>query len=97
MTMIKPSDLKARWENEDLLVIDVREAWEYDEENIGAKNIPLAELPNCLDELDCYKNAEIIVHCQSGRRSHQARKYLTKQGFCHVKSLEGGIEAYLNL
>ena len=49
-------------------------------QNIGAKNLPLAEIPNRLPELTHLKNEEIIVHCQTGKRASQACKYLKKQG-----------------
>lgn len=83
--------------NEDLLVLDVRERWEYEEENIGALNIPLCTIPEKLAELDPMKHKEIICHCKTGKRSHQAAKYLIKHGFTNVKSLDGGLVAYLNL
>ena len=96
MTTITCSELKQKIANNpSTIVIDVREPWEYDEQNIGAKNIPLAEIPSRLDELKQLKQDEIIVHCKSGSRSNQAMKYLTQHGFQDVKSLEGGIEAYL--
>lgn len=93
--MISPSELKEKLTQDDILVIDVREPWEYEEHNIGAKNIPLANLPHKLDDLADHKDSEIIVHCQSGKRSNQAMKYLCKQGFSNVKSVEGGLKAYL--
>lgn len=74
--------------------IDVREVWEYEEDNIGARNIPLAEIPNQLDELSALKDAEIIVHCRSGARSAQAQMYLKQQGFTKVINMTGGIMAY---
>ena len=95
MTLISVKELKSRKEaGEELIVIDVREAWEYDELNMGALNIPLGDLPSKLGELDYCRNKEVIVHCKSGSRSNQAMKYLMKQGFTNVKSLEGGIEAF---
>lgn len=93
MTVISVEELMQI--EQDVLIIDVREKWEFEEQNIGAKNIPLASLPDQLDSLANYKEKDIVVHCQSGRRSNQAQKYLTKQGFCKVRSLDGGIEAYL--
>ncbi|QSE99212.1 rhodanese-like domain-containing protein [Fulvivirga lutea] len=96
MSVISATELKNRLTNgENLIIIDVREAWEYDELNIGAENIPLADLPHSLHKLDYCRNKEVIVHCKSGSRSNQAMKYLTQQGFKNVKSLQGGIEGYL--
>lgn len=75
---------------------DVREAWEYEENNIGAKLLPLASIPERMADLEPFKNLEIIVHCKSGTRSNQARKYLARHGFEQVRCLEGGIEAYID-
>lgn len=95
MNLISTQSLKSKLNIEGVVVIDVREVWEYEEENIGAMNIPLGDLPKKLTELDFCKNKEVIVHCKSGTRSNQAMKYLLKNGFKNVKSLEGGIEAYI--
>lgn len=95
MNLISTQSLKSKIDNKEIVVIDVREKWEYEEENIGAMNIPLGDLPGKLTELDFCKNKEVIVHCKSGTRSNQAMKYLLKNGFKNVWSLEGGIEAYL--
>lgn len=98
MVEISAEQLIIRMQNEsDLMIIDVREKWEYDEDNIGAKCYPLGELPQFLDELSSFKNQEIIVHCKSGARSGRAQKYLTQQGFTHVVNLTGGIMAFREL
>jgi rhodanese-related sulfurtransferase len=96
MTMISAHTLKNRiGQDDNLIVIDVREIWEYEEVNIGALNFPLNDLPKKLDALNFCLNKEVVVFCKSGNRSNQARKYLLKHGFKNVKSLEGGIENYL--
>ena len=98
MELIKPAELKQRIHNrEQLFILDVRETWEFEEHNIGAVNMPLCSIPERIEELVRLKDAEIICHCKSGKRSHQAAKFLTQHGFKNVKSLEGGIDAYLNL
>ena len=72
--------------------IDVREENEYVLDNIGAKNIPLSQLENCLDILD--PNVMTIVHCQTGRRSAAAIEKLKKEyGFKSLVNLKGGIVA----
>ncbi|TRX61696.1 rhodanese-like domain-containing protein [Fulvivirga sp. M361] len=99
MEIIKPAELKQRVAHQEKpYILDVRETWEYEEFNIeGAKNVPLCSIPDRINELAQLKHAEIICHCKSGKRSHQAAKFLLKNGFTKVKSLEGGIEAYFNL
>ena len=95
MTDITASELKERLANgEKPFILDVREDWEYQEQNIGGLNIPLGALPDKLDELEDHKNDEIIVHCRSGARSASAKAFLTQQGFTNVRNLTGGILAY---
>ena len=95
---ITPEELKERKEKgESLNVIDVREKWEFDEVNLNALLIPLQTLPHRLAEIEQFKDAELIVHCRSGKRSDNAKKFLEQNGFKNVRNLLGGIEAYLSL
>lgn len=95
MELITVEEVKKRLEKgDDFCFIDVREVWEYEEDNIGAQNIPLAEIPNKLDELAELKEQEIIIHCKSGNRASQAQMYLKQQGFQVVINMKGGIEAF---
>lgn len=80
---------------ENLHILDVREKWEYEEENLNGKLIPLAELPHRLAEIEDWKEKEIIVHCRSGARSENAKKFLQSKGFQNVRNLIGGISLYL--
>lgn len=98
MEDITVEDLKSRIESGDKFIfIDVREEWEYEDDNLGAKNIPLGDLPNRLDELEGKENSEIIVHCRSGARSGNAKKFLETKGFDKVRNVLGGIMAYRNI
>ncbi len=88
-------ELKKRLDNEeDLFVIDVREIHEYDEFNIGAENIPLGLMMTSIDDLEDYKEEEIVVHCRSGRRSEAAKQMLEQHGFKKVRNLLGGLEEW---
>ncbi|MCS6796856.1 MAG: rhodanese-like domain-containing protein [Raineya sp.] len=82
---------------ENLLILDVREQWEYDEENLNGKLIPLGELPHRLAEIEDWKDKEVIVHCRSGGRSENAKKFLQSKGFQNVRNLLGGISKYLEI
>ncbi len=95
MEDITPAELKQRIDNkEELNIIDVREEWEYEEQNIGAQLIPLGTLPGKVGELAHLKDQELIVHCRSGARSANAKKYLEQQGFTKVRNLLEGILGY---
>ncbi|MFZ6845715.1 rhodanese-like domain-containing protein [Undibacterium sp. RuTC16W] len=77
------------------VVLDVREATEFATGHLqNAKNIPLAELPNRLKELEKSKSATIITVCERGIRSATAAGVLNKAGFEQVVSLEGGVAAW---
>jgi rhodanese-related sulfurtransferase len=96
MADITPTELLQRQQaGETPTIIDVRETWEHEEAAMpGAQNIPLGTLPDKLDDLDEWKNQEIIVHCKSGGRSASAKAFLTQQGFTNVRNLVGGYQAY---
>lgn len=97
MEDITVQDLKTRLDNQEKFVfIDVREEWEFEDDNLGATNIPLAELPERLDEIEKYKDQEVVVHCRSGARSGNAKKFLESKGFSKVRNTLGGIMAYRN-
>lgn len=84
-------DLKKSGAN--FFLLDVRNPDEYDRGNLGGHLIPLAELPNRLDELNLEQH--IVVHCQAGGRSSQATQFLLQQGFTHVSNLKGGMNAWM--
>ncbi len=86
-------ELKQRMDaGEDVFVLDVREPYEYQIANIGAKLIPQNDVAKRLDEID--RNREIVVHCRSGQRSQRIAEYLAQQGYANVKNLAGGILAW---
>jgi rhodanese-related sulfurtransferase len=73
--------------------LDVRSKEEWDQEHIpGSTLIPLDELPGRLDELP--GEGEIVVICQSGRRSLQGMTLLVEAGFSEVSCMTGGILAW---
>lgn len=84
---IFPEELD-KWHKNGARVIDVQERWEYEEGHIpGAKNIPLGELLERMDEL----RLPLVLVCASGNRSGQAAHYLTEHGILkNVANLAGG-------
>jgi rhodanese-related sulfurtransferase len=76
-----------------LLLVDVREQWEYDLSKIpGAKLIPLGTLPANLNTL--LDADEVICYCHHGMRSLDAAVWLRQQGVESAKSMAGGIERW---
>ena len=84
------ADVKDR---DDVLVLDVREDWEYNEKHIpGVLWMPMNTVPNRLSEIP--KDKEVIVTCRSGNRSGQVVDFLREQGFTNVHNMTGGIVAW---
>ncbi|MCA9956673.1 MAG: rhodanese-like domain-containing protein [Anaerolineales bacterium] len=80
-------------DREDVVVLDVREQWEYDEGHIpGVTLIPMGEVANRLSEIPTDKS--VIVTCRSGNRSGQITDFLRQQGFDNVHNMDGGILAW---
>ena len=76
----------------DAVLIDVRQENEWDAGHAPmATLIPLAELPDHLDELP--RDRLIICACRSGGRSLRAATFLQEQGFDAV-NLTGGMIAW---
>ena len=94
MEDITVDELKQRIDKEKLNIIDVREIWEHEEDNIGGLNIPMGTVPTRLSELDSMKDQEVIVYCRTGNRSGKIKQFLKQQGFEQVRNLLGGIEEY---
>jgi sulfur-carrier protein adenylyltransferase/sulfurtransferase len=91
---IGPIELRTeRRRNEQLVLLDVREPFEWDIAHIeGARLIPLGQLPARLRELDGH--ADIVAYCHHGMRSLRAVEVLRAAGFPKVRSLAGGIDAW---
>ncbi len=76
------------------VLIDVREAWENEEFNVGGQLIPVGTLMNTFWELEEHKGDEIVLYCRSGARSGMAQALLQAQGFANVRNLTGGMLAW---
>jgi rhodanese-related sulfurtransferase len=95
---ITVNELQKRIESgEKLNLIDVREEYEYEADNIEGLLIPLADLPHRLEELEDWRDQEVLVHCRSGKRSETAQRYMENQGFTNVRNVIGGMLAYREL
>lgn len=93
---IEVTELRRRFEaGEPYQLLDVREGYELGICNlasVGARNIPLAALPQELDELST--DEPLIIMCRSGTRSARAVAYLRELGFENAVNLAGGILAW---
>ena len=93
MTTITAEEVKKRLDaGEKLHIIDVREPHENAEFNIGGLLLPLGKVQTMqLDEIEDWKEEEVILYCRSGNRSGQACQVLDMAGFKNTKNLIGGM------
>lgn len=78
-------------------VLDVREHFERYQSDLDYERkrlIPLGDLPDHLDELEEYRDKEVVCMCRSGQRSAKACRVLENSGFGNVKNLKGGINEW---
>lgn len=96
METITVDELKKRIDaGEKLNIVDVREPHEHEEFNIGGILHPLGYIQVMqVDELESFKDEEIIIYCRSGNRSGQACMILESLGFSNPKNLTGGMLAW---
>ena len=91
---ITAPELKERLNaGERILLIDVREPWEYEVCRIeGAKLIPMTTIPANLQSLDVEE--PVVCYCHHGMRSLDVAVWLQKQGVESARSLAGGIDKW---
>lgn len=76
-------------------ILDVRTPEEHAEGRLaGAVLLPVTELPMRLGELPKDQKTPVLVYCATGRRSLNAGRFLTEQGYTAVHELKGGIRAW---
>lgn len=94
MDSITATELKTKLDTgEQLLLLDVRESWEYELCSIeGSVNIEMQHIDKIENEIK--PENETIVICHHGMRSFQVASYLESKGFTKITNLEGGVDAW---
>lgn len=86
---IPATEAHRRVQDEDVLLLDVRESFELAEARVpGAVNIPLGELAVRQTELD--RGRPVAVICRSGNRSAMAVQHLRRLGV-DATNVAGGL------
>ncbi len=80
------------------LLIDIRDAADFNGTGYStyghiqnARSISILELESQFEDLQSYKDTEIVTMCPGGGLSLAAVEILTEAGFTDVKSLKGGM------
>ena len=78
--------------NENAVIVDVRDKGEFDSGHIvDSINIPFSSLETRADELNKYKDKPLVLTCKMGQHAGSAGTLLKKKGFENVSRLKGGI------
>ena len=81
--------------HDDLVLIDVRAAGEFETSHIrGSYHVPLPLLREHTPEFAARMGARVVLVCQSGVRAEQARQRLGTAGLNGAMVLSGGVPAY---
>ena len=88
-------------DEKNVVFLDVRTPAEFNgtaQDKFGAIknaiNIPVQELETRINELEKYKDKEIIVYCSHSHRSPRASYMLTQNGFKKVTNMLGGMSVW---
>lgn len=96
ITALAPEALRS-WmaERQELIVIDVRSAAEFESLHIrGSYNLPLPLLSGQTEEFAARLHPTVILVCQSGVRAEQARQRLAAVGLRAPHVLTGGVAGF---
>jgi rhodanese-related sulfurtransferase len=96
MLQISPKDLAQQLQSENPPhLLDVRQREEHDLVALpNSTLIPLGELIFRAEEIDDWKDQEIVVYCHHGIRSLNAIGQLQHLGFKQLRNLAGGIDRW---
>jgi phage shock protein E len=78
-----------------ILLLDVRSDEEFRSGHIpGAKNVPHNEIGDWLRNQSLPPATDIVVYCESGKRSGIVQQVLIDKGFTSVRHLDGDMKAW---
>jgi len=94
---MKVSELKEKiGKREDVLILDVREAGEYEASATkiaGAQNVPMGAVFVKASKGELPKDKKIITVCKAGTRCEIVARELKQKGY-DIEHLEGGFDAW---
>jgi len=102
-TYVKPEEWNDLIDDEDVLVLDARNKYEYSigtfKDSIQPKTTNFREFPKWVEELEnsqIDKNKKIAMFCTGGIRCEKASSLMKAKGFNNIFHLQGGILNYFD-
>ena len=97
--MLSITKLKQRIDaGEDILLLDVRTAEDYDGEQghiAGSTLVPLEQLEQRIDEISDYYEKTVVTICRTDRKSSKAAQILAEKGFADVHVAKMGMTDWI--
>jgi len=97
--MLNVTNLKQRIdEGEDILLLDVRTAEDYNGQQghiAGSTLLPLEELEQRIDEISDYYEKTVVTICRTDRKSAKAAQLLAEQGCVDVRVAKMGMTDWI--
>ncbi|HZG58592.1 rhodanese-related sulfurtransferase [Paenibacillus sp.] len=96
---LKPKEFMEALQQEDVIVLDGRNDYEYDVGHFRGAIRPevesFREFPEWIrNNLSQYKDKKILTYCTGGIRCEKLSGFLLREGFQDVSQLEGGVVTY---
>jgi phage shock protein E len=96
VTSVNAATLSERLDSADApVILDVRTLEEYSSGHVpGAINVPYDQVADRVEEFAAFRDADVVVYCQSGKRASMAAADLKAAGFSRVLDLEGHMQGW---
>ncbi len=96
---LSPAEWHKVMSNEDIVLVDTRNSYEYDighfKGAVDPKTREFNEFPEWVKQSGLPKNQKVLIYCTGGIRCEKAILDMEEQGYQNVYQLEGGILNYL--
>ena len=94
---VSPQQATMLLNREEAVIIDVRDTKDFNNGRIkGSIHIPLAKLKDRIDEIEKYKEKQLVIVDKAGQHSGMAGKQLKAAGFENICRMSGGIAEWKN-
>ena len=94
MQFISVNELQVNLQQNNVIVLDVREIYEFEICKIKSFNIPMGDIEKRVNEIP--NDRHVVVLCKSGKRAEVVANLLEKEfKFNNLSVLSGGILAWI--
>lgn len=82
-------------DDDSVVLVDCREPHEHEYVHLpDSLLIPTSDFLQQVGQLEAFRDRRILVLCHHGVRSHGVAQWMRENGYEHVQSITGGIDAW---